>query len=650
MSIILGVLEERDASASEARLRKLAIPTERYATGANSIYVSGRLGMVSQPGTSHHRQEMEQGPVSNGFGNVLSFDGRLDNFRELAGQLDLAPESTADCVIVLHAFARWGDACFRRFTGDWAIAVWSEHHDTLYLARDHAGTRTLYYRYGPKRLEWATHLDSFFAEGRTTPLSDAYIAAYLAGQQIRDLTPYKDIYAVPPGSFLAVHRGAIASHRHWSAFGESEIEYCSDQEYDAVFLALFQQAVERRTQDGAPVLAELSGGMDSTSIVCMSDHLRRTTDFRGVLLDTVSYYDDEEASLDERRYFSITEAKRGKVGTHLDMAFSQRTFRPHDAAKGHYLLPGADSLSIIREEQFQGRVWSRGYRAILSGIGGDELLGGIPDPYPELSGYLMDGRWRELFGQSIAWSLVDRSPLGQMLFRTLRYTLFSYMGRDHKTPVPPWLSTSVQERAVERAKTLAGTRSRWEFRPHQHDNDRMWWAVMETLPHCFPRILARPEYRYPYLDKDLVNYLLRVPRNRLLRPGRRRALMRRALLDIVPQEILERKRKAFQLHAPLATLQRSHESLRRLFADSALVQAGFIEADPLKRELDAVHAGNTRHWHALIQTIALELWLQSNRLACSPGHARPWTKFGCMTSGLRVPSLQTARGSAKMEI
>ena len=620
MSIILGVLEDRGASVSAASLEKLALPTERYATGANSVYISGRLGMVSQPCWSHRRQEMEHGPVSDGYGHALVLDGRLDNYRELAIQLELPVGKTADSVLALSAYVRWGEECFRMFTGDWAMAVWSARDEMLYLARDHAGTRTLYYRHGIKCLEWATHLETFLAEGQTPPLSDAYIAAYLAGQQIRDLTPYNDIYAVPPGCVLVQHRERITPQRHWSAFGESEIQHESDQEYDAEFLALFQQAVERRTRDDALVLAELSGGMDSTSIVCMSDHLRRTADFRAPLLDTVSYYDDEEASLDERRYFSITEAKREKVGIHLDMAFSQRTFLPHDAAKGRYLLPGADSLSILREEQFHGRLWSRGYRAILSGIGGDELLGGVPDPYPELAGYLMDRRWRELFGQSIAWSLIDRSPLVQTLFHTLQYTFFSRIGRHRRTSLPPWLSISVQERALERTKTLAGTRSRWEYGPRQHDNQRMWWAVMETMPHCFPRVLARPEYRYPYLDKDLVNYLLRVPRNQLLRPGRRRALMRRALRDTVPQEILERKRKAFQLHAPLATLQRSHEGLRRLFTDSALVQANFIEADALRRELDAVYAGNTTYWHALLQTIALELWLQSNRLACSPEH------------------------------
>ena len=90
-----------------------------------------------------------------------------------------------------------------------------------------------------------------------------------------------------------------------------------------------------------------------------------------MLIDTVSYFDDEEASLDERRYFSITEGKRNKRGAHVDMAFSERTFQPHDANKGLYLLPGADSVSVERERRMDRLVWKDGFRAVLSGIGGD---------------------------------------------------------------------------------------------------------------------------------------------------------------------------------------------------------------------------------------------------------------------------------------
>ena len=398
---------------------------------------------------------------------------------------------------------------------------------------------------------------------------------------------------------------------HWNPATAATVRHKEDADYEQHFLTLFFQAVERRTGPGAPILAELSGGMDSTSIVCVSDFLRRRSDPGAELLDTVSYYDDSETSLDERRYFIITEARRGKAGTHLEMAFSDRTFSPHASSEGIYAVPGADSLSIVRERRFNECVWKRGYRSILSGIGGDELLGGVPDPYPELSGYLMDGELRRLLAQGVAWSLVDREPLLATLARTLQYTTEVYTHSSFRNPAPRWLGRIVRGLTDSGHSTWKDIFSRRKRTPRQLDNERTWWAVMETLPHLFPRLLSRPEYRYPYLDKDLVNFLHGVPSDQLLRPGRRRSLMRRALVGVVPEEILERRRKAFQLGGPMRALRQNESALDALFAQSISAESGFIDACLFKDALGGARAGDAAEWQSVLRVIALELWLQS---------------------------------------
>lgn len=384
---------------------------------------------------------------------------------------------------------------------------------------------------------------------------------------------------------------------------------------------------ERRTGPGAPILAQLSGGMDSTAIVCMSDHLRRSADPAAEILDTVSFYDDSEASLNERPYFSITEAKRGKVGTHIDTAFSQRTFEIHDTTNGVYLLPGADSFSIQQERKFYDAVWHRGYRSILSGIGGDEVLGGVSCAFPELADYLVSGNIRRLLRQSIAWSLIDRNPLIGTLYDTAKYAIQLYAhSKPHDKTRPPWISDSLRQRSREIEAENSILRSRVGIAPHRLDNSLAWWSIMETLPHLFPQLLSRPEYRYPFLDKDLVNYLFSIPRDQVLLPGRRRSLMRRGLANIVPREILERRRKAFQVRASLSTLQRAHASLERLFANSAIASAGFVDIDKLRISLGRTAQGEAEWRQALLRTIALELWLkashqESNQVSPEMGNA-----------------------------
>jgi asparagine synthase (glutamine-hydrolysing) len=371
--------------------------------------------------------------------------------------------------------------------------------------------------------------------------------------------------------------------------------------------------VVRRTGPGAPILAQLSGGMDSSAIVCMSDHIRRLSDPDADILDTVSFYDDSEASLNERPYFELTEVRRGKAGTHIDTAFSQRTFEPPDAANGVYLLPGADSSSIEQERKFYGVVWQKGYRSILSGIGGDEVMGGIPFALPELADHLVSGNVRRLLRQAFAWSLVDRSPLIGTLFGTTRYAIHLYTCSRPNGRIPPWISGSLRKRTQEIEDGIVPLRSRLGIAPHRIDNGLAWWSIMETLPHLFPQLLSRPEYRYPFLDKDLVNYLFSIPREQILRPGRRRSLMRRALLNIVPHEILERRRKAYQLRAPLRFLQQAQTVLERAFADSVAVNAGFIDIEKLRIALERVAQGSSEWWHPLLKTISLELWLKASR-------------------------------------
>jgi asparagine synthase (glutamine-hydrolysing) len=612
MCIIFGFVKERGAPVQDAEVQRLAFATERYATGVGSVYASGRLGMGFQPYSSHLRSCMEDPPVVGTHGLVLSFDGRLDNYKEVAEVLGLDGPGVSDSQIVLSAFLQWGEECFSHFVGDWALALWSEKDQTLYLARDHAGTRTLYFQHGPNRLLWSTHLDTFRACESALRLAEDYVACYLTSRPIGDLTPYEGIRSVPPAHYLVFRNGAISRRCHWTSMVTSTVRYKCDEEYEAHFLALFRQSVERRTGPGAPILAQLSGGMDSTAIVCMSDHIRRSTDPAAEILDTVSFYDDSEPSLNERPYFSLTEANRGKVGTHIDTAFSQRTFEPHDATNGVYLLPGSDSFSIQQERRFYDGVWQRGYRSILSGIGGDEVLGGVPKGLPELADYLVSGNIRKLLSQALSWSLINRDPIIGTLSDTARYAIRLYSrSQPHDRKLPPWISSRLRQRSREIEGGNFRLHSRIGIAPHRIDNGLAWWSIMETLPHLFPQLLSRPEFRYPFLDKDLVNYLFSIPREQILRPGRRRSLMRRGLVKIVPHEILERRRKAFQLRASLSTLQQVRPNLEQLFANSAIASAGFVDIDALRFVLERTAHGDPEWWQALIKTIALELWLKT---------------------------------------
>jgi asparagine synthase (glutamine-hydrolysing) len=555
---------------------------------------------------------MDHGLVSDTVGNVISFDGRLDNARELANLLGLVADDASDSEIALAGYLRWEDACFSRFTGDWAVALWSARKARMILARDHAGMRTLYFSQRKAGLLWSTYLDTFQPPSFECQLSECYAASYLACIPVGNRTPYEDLLSVRPGHYMIFADGFTAEGQHWSPLVGASIRYGSEKEYDEQFLSLFGQSVARRTGLGAPILAHLSGGMDSTSIVCMSDHLRRSVNPDACLLDTLSFYDDSESSLDERSYFTITETQRGKTGIHLNTAMALRTFEPVSGDDAGYCSPGGDSCSLAQEQRLLRLVWQEGYRAILSGIGGDEVLGGVPTGLPELADVLRTGDMRKLIQRSIEWCLPEHTPLLCSLRDTAHYAFRLYTtGSASEQKVPPWLSKRLSGLAQHRDSGEKTLLERLRSAPHQLDNAETWGLVMETLPHTRPQLLFRPEYRYPMLDKDLIEFLFSIPREELVRPGRRRLLMRRALRGIVPDEILERRRKGYQLSAPLRSLQQAQDKLRHFWKSPLLADEGFIEVEILRREFDRCVQGEAEWSGAIFRTIAYELWLRT---------------------------------------
>lgn len=612
MSIIWGVLKQHGAVVDASELRQLGTHTERYATEPGRFYINERLGMGVQRLSTHHRSQMDHGLMSDTAGNVIAFDGRLDNAQEIASLVDIDAEHTSDASIALAAYLRWEEKSFSRFTGDWAIAIWSGRKRRLILARDHAGSRTLYFHRGRAGLVWATHLDTFQSSALRGPLSEGYAGSYLASFPVQNRTPYEGLFSVRPGHYLVFEDEVAAEGQHWTPLVKTSIRYDSEREYDEHFLTLFGQSVARRTGPGAPILAHLSGGMDSTAIVCMSDHMRRSVNQNSDLLDTLSFYDDSESSLDERAYFTITENRRGKTGIHLNTAMGLRTFEPVSSDDGRYYLPGSDSFSLEQEKRLLRLVWEQGYRVILSGTGGDELLGGVPTGLPELSDLLWRGEITKLFRRSIEWCLPGRTPLLYCLRDTARFAFLLFAtGSASKPKAPPWLSKRLRGGTPQNGSAELSFTKRIRSEPHQLDNAETWSLVLETLPHTRPQILFRPEYRYPMLDKDLVEFLFSIPREELVQPGRRRVLMRRALRGIVPKEILERRRKAYQLRAPLQSLRQAQEGLRRLWKNSILAEEGFVEIDILRREFDRCVQGEAEWCRAIFRTIAYELWLRT---------------------------------------
>lgn len=613
MSILFGVRAAEGESVAEGELRKLAQATSRYAPEGTSVVTRGSIGMGFQPYYTHERSKLETQPVIAARGDILSFDGRLDNHDELTRKLDLPYKAAPDSEIVLAAFERWGENCFSRLVGDWALALWSDADHVLYLARDHAGARTLYYQAAKGQVRWSTHLETFFIDSDRSKIDEAYVASYLCSLPIRDLTPFEGIRAVRPAHYLRIDGQKFSQRPHWTCWrARDEICYRSDDDYAEHFLVLFKQAVKRRSGPGAPAVAQLSGGMDSTSIVCVSDLLRREIGAGPEdLIDTISHFDDSEPGWDERPYFTAVERARGREGVHFEASFRARTFLSLPRSLGEYMWPGTDSGSFAQEQALFRLLGNKGNRVILSGLGGDELLGGVPIGTPELADLLVHGRFGTLCAQAFRWCLPGRTPLLDELIDIGKSTWMAYFGQSfHLDSVPDWLSGRMKRVSRSQKSHAASLTHRLRRLPSQIFAGNAWESILGSLPHLQPGLVCRYEFRYPYLDRDLVDFLLAVPRTQLVRPGRRRYLMRNAMKGIVPHEVLERRRKASVQRGPMVAFRRHQQTLRGLLASPQIVERGFVELPRVHAALDRVLGSNAaREWPSLLRLINLETWL-----------------------------------------
>jgi asparagine synthase (glutamine-hydrolysing) len=614
MSIIFGIYRADGRDIQERELLDLGPATERHAADDTFVRGTGHVGMGFQPYHTHARSKLESLPLMDDLGNCLTLDGRVDNYAELQQLLDVPGDAVSDSFILLAAFRRWGLEFFEKIVGDWAIALWSRHDRSLYLARDHAGTRNLYYEHREGHVTWSTSIETFFVNSRSRDLDSLYTACYLACRSTGDHTPYTQIKTITPAHSFAFCQGMIVRRPHWRWMAKGQIRYGSDAEYEEHFLTLFRQSVERRTGPGAPILAHLSGGMDSTSIVCMSDHIRCEENRHSAeLLDTLSYFDASEPNWDERPYFTAVESKRNKSGIHLDTQLHPRTFEPPELLGATLYWPGFDRYEINRERELLKSLPRNHFRVILSGIGGDEVLGGVPTPIPELADHLLSLHLRTLITKAIQFCLLERKPLWKMLKDTIAeckdcyWPATPFNGNDF-----PWINQSLNRAIILSLQEAPPRKRPMDVGPSRIINGVTWWRMLETLPHTVPSPLTHFEYRYPYLDRDLVDFLLRIPRDQLVRPGRRRALMRRALKDIVPDEILERRRKASLIRSPLAALQKEEPRIQSIFSGSVLSQCGYINETALLTSLSKINrTGNAKGWSAVTRAIAFELWVRT---------------------------------------
>jgi len=578
-----------------------------------SCHVGGSIALLYRPFHTTAESRREKQPYFSQRGFILTWDGRLDNRDELILELrsELETDPT-DVAIVAAAFDRWETDCFCRIVGDWAVSIWKPEQHELFFATDYMAIRHIFYYLKKDGILWSTDLSSLvlFSNDKFH-IDDNYVAGYFAHNPDAHLTPYLEIRQVPPGQLVRIRNGKALIERFWRFSAKSRIRYKTDAEYEEHFRYVFRQSIQRRLRSDLPILAELSGGLDSSSIVCMADDILAREGAETLHLDTLSYYDNTEPSGDDCIHFPKIEQKRGRAGIHIDASRLETSPASLECAD-FCTLPGALGFGKKLDTERADAVRAGGYRAVLSGIGGDEFMGGVPNPRAQLADLIMQFRFVSLARELIAWSLVKRWPWIQLLWQSgidvLPSSLGQYFAKEAK--IEPWIRKGFAKRTRLAIRQLDVDEHFGLWLPTRRSYIAGVLVMANNLAKFTAPVQAFEEARYPFLDQTLIEFILSIPASQLLRPGERRSLMRRSLARIVPKEILSRRTKQLGVRTPMLILEKYWDELQSFYETSLSSRLGYIHEVQLRKTICDARDGKSVPVVRVLWTISLEYWLR----------------------------------------
>jgi len=590
-----------------------------YGPDSNESYSMGGVKILYRAFNTTKESHFERQPHISASGAVITWDGRLDNRAELISELrEFLTISSTDIEIVAAAFERWGDRCFGKLIGDWALSIWNPRERSLLLAKDPIGTKHLYYSMEKDHLTWSTILDPLVLyASRTFEICEEYIAGWFATMfPAAHLTPYVGIQAVPPSSSVLIrNRKKHVINRYWDFDPGKRIRYRTDAEYEEHFRSAFFTSVQRRLRSDRPVLAELSGGMDSSSIVCMADLIIAGAHTDCPRLDTVTWYDGSNPNWGELPYFTKVEERRGCVGHHIDgrslrRDSSQKRFGAEFESDRFTATPIANNGQSEFFKQNAAYIMSRGYRVTLSGIGGEVTGDGVPTATPELQNLLARARFFTLAHRLNAWAAKMGESRLSLLWEAVQGFFSSRVNVLKEMHPPHWLHPSFVRR---NRNAFRGYPLRVKLcgpLPSFQDHTDKLGANRRFVAHCHLSSELLREVRYPYYDRDFLEFVYAIPREQIVGVGQRRFLMRRALVGIVPGEILSRRKKETVPQKTAKSISVEWPSVTEIGQLMISSFVGVIDLDRFEEALQKARRDEEAPIESLKRTLKLEAWLR----------------------------------------
>jgi asparagine synthase (glutamine-hydrolysing) len=520
----------------------------RYIDGACGIGMR-RLSIIDLDG-GHQ-------PLSNEDGTLwLVANGEIYNFRELRRELEGAGHrfrTRSDCEVILHAYEQYGPSFVEHLNGMFGFALWDVRHRRLLIARDRLGVKPLYLMRDSSRIAFASEAKALLAlPGVSASLDPKAMHCYLnLGYVPAPYSMFQGIEKLPPATMLTVEGGKQDMRRYWRISPRIEA-LRTEQEWIESVRSKIESAVHMQMVSDVPIGAFLSGGVDSSAVVaCMASATDQPIKTYAIGFDggkADEYYNELPYA---RRVSELFGTEHHEIVVKPDVA----ALLPK--LVWHMDEPMADTAFITT--YLVSEFARRDVTVILSGVGGDELFGG----YRRYLG----GHYQQYFDMLPGWMRRTAVAVGERLPSDRHSPLLNIarLARGFLTSADQSFEERYRsyvevfsERDIDRMSRVSGIsrpdaiHAAFQHADSEDGLNRMLVVDAETqLPDDLLLLTDKMsmatslECRVPLLDHELVELAACMPEAMKVRGGRLKHVLKESLAHMLPQDILDRKKRGF---------------------------------------------------------------------------------------------------------
>jgi len=554
-------------------------------------------------------------PISGENGDVtIVFNGEIYNYQELQPELEKLGHifrTHSDTEAIVHAYEQFGPSCVTRLRGMFAFAVWDRRTQELFVARDRVGKKPLYYSLlANGTFVFGSELKCLLEhpEISTEVDLDAVDAYFTLGYVPDPLSIFRGIYKLPPGHYLIFKNGRISVESYWD-FKFDRVASIDEDECAAEVRRLLDEAVKVRLVSDVPLGAFLSGGIDSSTIVAlMAGHMSQP-----VKTFSIGFNED---SYNELKYARLTAEKFGT--DHHEFFVTPEICNVIDDLVRHFDEPFADSSAI---PTFMVSKLARQHVTVaLSGDGGDELFAGYTryaiekkrEIFTRVPAFLRRGVMQPVsrrlphnakgrnFIHNVALDPADRFLDSMSIFTRLnKELLYAPEMRQflHKK------NRYVDFKAMaERVSTGSAT-------------DELLYIDSKTyLPGDIltkvdrMSMAASLEARAPLLDHKLIDFVTTIPSSLKLKDLETKYILKKAVADLVPGEILNRPKQGFGVPIQEWINRQLRSRIREELANLTSGNRDYIDQKYVQVLLDEHERGRRDHSMSLWALFMFQLW------------------------------------------